>query len=186
VITLQIPSSVPIVPFHSQLTEISSPIWRLQGCGITSLAMIIDYYNDSKTSVNKLLGQGIAAGAFIENVGWSYAGLINVSKNYGLNGTTHDLSGSSMATAFSAIKKELAKGPVIASVHYKFIPNGAAHLVVIDGFDSSTNTIYYNDPDNKSGDQAISAAKFEAGWKKRYIAIRPVEVAVKGASSVSG
>lgn len=134
--------------------------------------MIIDYYNQSKTSVNKLLGQGIAAGAFIENAGWSYSGLIKVSQQYGLTGTSSVLDGETMTTAFASLKKELANGPVIASVHYKFNPNSPLpHLVVIDGISGST--VYYNDPDDKHGEEQISVANFQKGWKKRYIAIRP-------------
>lgn len=173
---IHIPATVANVPFHSQLTEITSHAWQMQGCGITSLAMIIDYYNaDKGVSVNSLLAQGIAAGAFINNVGWSYGGLIKVSKKYGLDGKTYDLSGSTMASAFAGIKKELLNGPVIASVHYQFKKNSPLpHLVVIDGIDG--DTVYYNDPANKiAGEQKISATNFQLGWKKRMIVIRPVE-----------
>jgi ABC-type bacteriocin/lantibiotic exporter with double-glycine peptidase domain len=164
---------IPTVPFYSQFTDITSPKWQKVGCGIASLAMIIDYYKPA-VSVNTLLTQAVAKGAYNENAGWSYAGLIAVSKNYGLDGTAYDMGSSDTKTAFAALKKAVSNGPVIASVHYKFDPKSTIpHLVVIDGI--KDEVIYYNDPAAKTGEKKISSADFLAAWKKRYIAMRPVE-----------
>ena len=38
-----IPASISNVPFYSQFTDIVSASWEKKGCGITSLAMIIDF-----------------------------------------------------------------------------------------------------------------------------------------------
>ena len=134
--------------------------------------MILDYYTPETINVNSLLQKGIAAGAFIPNVGWSYKGLIDIAVKYGLTGSTHDLSSASMTAAFSELNQSLKNGPVIASVHYKFNPKSPLpHLVVINGVDN--DTIYYNDPAGKAGEQKISAEAFKAGWKKRFIVIRP-------------
>jgi ABC-type bacteriocin/lantibiotic exporter with double-glycine peptidase domain len=168
-----VPPSAPIpaVPFYSQFADITSPKWQKVGCGVASLAMIIDYYKPA-VSVNTLLTQAVAKGAYNENAGWSYAGLISVSKGYGLDGTAYDLGSSDTKTAYAALKKAVGKGPVIASVHYKFDPKSTIpHLVVIDGI--KDDVIYYNDPAAKSGEKKISSADFLAAWKKRYIAIRP-------------
>ncbi len=149
-------------------------MWQQQGCGITSLAMVIDFYKPGTVSVNTLLGQGIAAGAFLNNVGWTYAGLIQVSKKYGLDGKTYDFASLSTASAFAKFKEQLKTGPVIASVHYKFDPKSPLpHLVVIDGI--TNGIVYYNDPAAKTGQKQISAADFQTSWKKRFIVIRPVK-----------
>ena len=169
---INIPPTIPIVPFHSQLTEIHSPVWRLQSCGITSLSMIVDYYRPGAVSLNALLGQGIALGAFINNVGWSYSGLIQVAQKYDLHGKTYDLSSATASHALAQITASLKDGPVIASVHYKFDPKSLLpHMVVIDGI--ADNIVYYNDPDAKNGENKISTADFVKGWKKRFIVIRP-------------
>ena len=164
--------TIPNVPFHSQLTEIKSSVWRLQGCGITSLSMIIDFYKPKTVSLNTLLNEGIALGAYINNVGWSYNGLIKVAEKYDLTGKTYDLSNKTNEQALIQLIDTLQSGPVIASVQYKLDPKSPLpHLVVIDGI--SNNTIYYNDPDAKTGKSQISTEKFLKGWKKRFIVIRP-------------
>lgn len=162
-------STVTSVPFFSQFDDISSPQWKKVGCGIASLAMLIEYHNPGAlTSVDTLLQEGIDADAYLHNAGWTYAGLIGVSKKYGLDGTTHDLGGSSVDVAFEAFRKALTKGPVMASVHYTFVPtNPIPHLVIVT--DIRGDTLYYNDPAEKSGGGSISLTQFKSAWKKRYI-----------------
>lgn len=165
-------SEVPEVPFYSQFKDISSAKWQKVGCGVTSLAMVIEYYKPDSVSVNTLLNQGVAAGAYLNNAGWTYKGLIQLSRKYGLDGESHDLGTSDKSTAFAQLKKHLVNGPVIVSVHYKFDPKSTIpHLVVINGM--RDGEIYYNDPAAKSGNQHISTAAFLKAWKKRFIVIHP-------------
>ena len=176
-ITPPVHTTVPIVPFHSQFTEIQSSTWQKVGCGITSLAMIIDYYQSDAISVNALLGQGILAGAYNNNAGWIHQGLISLAKTYGLDGKSYDLSKSTKKKAFDELVTALNDGPVMASIYYKFNPKSTIpHLIVIDGI--KDGVVYYNDPAAKVGQKQISTADFLAGWKKRYIVIRPVEGSV--------
>lgn len=168
----QVALHVASVPFYSQFADITSPKWQKVGCGIASLAMVLDYYASS-TPVNTLLGQGIAVGAYSKN-GWTYTGLISVAKKYGFYGKIFDLGKSDSKKAFDEFKKQLKNGPVIASVHYKFDPkNPIPHLVVINSIED--NTISYNDPAAKGGDRKISTADFLKAWKKRFIVIRPLK-----------
>ena len=173
-VPMSLPPSIANVPYHSQIQEITSHTWQQQGCGITSLAMIIDFYKPDAVSVNDLLKQGIVSGAFVNDVGWSYNGLIQLSKRYGLDGKSYDFASLTSANAFTELKNKLKDGPVIASVHYKFDPkNPLPHMVVIDGIDH--DTIYYSDPSGKKGTGQISSAKFLSAWKKRFIVIRPLK-----------
>ncbi|OGG60619.1 hypothetical protein A2765_03515 [Candidatus Kaiserbacteria bacterium RIFCSPHIGHO2_01_FULL_56_24] len=165
--------TVPVVPFYSQFKDIASAKWQKVGCGITSLAMIIEYYDPQDVSVNKLLNEGIAAGAYLNNAGWTYAGLINVSKKYGMAGSSHDLGKSGMSAAYTQLKGYLEDGPVIVSVHYKMDPKSTIpHLVVVTGIDG--DTVYYNDPAAKAGGKSISSSDFKKAWKKRFIVVRPM------------
>ena len=167
-------SKVFSVPFYSQFTDITSPTWKKSGCGVTSLAMLIDFYKPGTVKLNTLLKEGINAGAYIESAGgWTYAGLIGISKKYGLGGKAYDMKDSSMETAFGELTSALKKGPVMASVHYTFDPkNPIPHLVVINGV--KDGMVYYNDPAEKAGAGSISISKFQKSWKKRYIEIRPL------------
>jgi predicted double-glycine peptidase len=169
-----LPASVSNVPFYSQFVDIEAASWKKVGCGITSLAMVIDFYNPGPVSVNKLLGQGIAIGAYDNNAGWIYSGLINVAKKYDLKGTTYDFGKSSAAVAFAQFKNYVKDGPVIVSVHYKFDPkNPIPHLVVINGINNGV--VYYNDPAAKTGEKEIAVTDFLKAWKKRFIVLRPIK-----------
>lgn len=169
-------SSVPDVPFYSQFKDITSPAWQKVGCGVTSLAMVIEYYKpDTVSSVNALLKQGVAAGAYNKNAGWTYKGLIQLSKKYGLDGASYDLAKSGSKSALKQFEGYLENGPVIASVHYKFDPKSTIpHLVVINGIDAD-GMLHYNDPAAKTGEKTISTSDFLKGWKKRFIVIRPAQ-----------
>ena len=132
--------------------------------------MVVDYYKPA-VSVDTLLTQGVAVGAY-SKAGWTYAGLISVSKKYGLDGTSYDLAKSGTKVAFAQFKEKLKDGPVIASVHYKFDPKSTIpHLVVIDAI--VDDVVYYNDPAAKVGNKQISTTDFLKAWKKRFIVIRP-------------
>jgi ABC-type bacteriocin/lantibiotic exporter with double-glycine peptidase domain len=166
--------TIPNVPFHSQFTEIDSSTWQKVGCGITSLAMIIDYYQSDSISVNVLLGQGILAGAYNNNAGWIHQGLISLAKKYGLDGKSYDLSSLTKSKALTSLQVALQDGPVMASIHYKFNPKSTIpHLIVVDGI--RDGVVYYNDPAAKTGQKQISTNDFLLGWKKRYIVIRPTQ-----------
>lgn len=166
--------TIPTIPFYSQFKDIHTASWQKVGCGITSLAMVIDYYSTASISVDTLLKQGIASHAYDNNVGWIHQGLISLSKKYGLEGSSYDFSSLGKDKAFSKLKTYLADGPVIVSVHYKFDPKSSIpHLVVIDGI--KDDTIYYNDPAAKVGQKTISISDFQKGWKSKFIVIRPVQ-----------
>jgi len=159
------------VPFYSQFRDIASSKWQKVGCGIASLAMVVDYYSTSSPSVDTLLSQGIKLGAYSSN-GWTYDGLIAVAKKYGLNGQSRILYGENSGAAFDQLAADVKHGPVIASVHYKFDPkNPIPHLVVVDRIENGF--IYYNDPAATAGYKKIPIKSFTSAWKKRYLVIRP-------------
>ncbi len=171
--TVAASTTVPVVPFYSQFADITSTTWQKVGCGVTSLAMIIDYYT-STVSVDTLLNQGIAAGAYLQSAGWTYKGLIELANNYGLSGSSYDLAGMSNKNALAEFTAYVQGGPVIASIHYKFDPASTIpHLVVINAI--KDGVVYYNDPAAKTGNKTISIANFQKGWKKRFIVIRPTK-----------
>jgi ABC-type bacteriocin/lantibiotic exporter with double-glycine peptidase domain len=159
-------SPVPDVPFYSQFKDITSPTWQKVGCGVASLAMVIDYYKPA-VSVNTLLKQGVAAGAYLESSGWTYKGLISLGKQYGLDGASYDLAKLSKAGAFAQFKGYLKDGPVV---------------VVINGI--RDDSLYYNDPADTVGEKTISTADFLAAWKKRFIVMRPTASTLSFAPSL--
>lgn len=168
-------SKIPDVPFLSQFTDIQAPEWKKVGCGVTSLAMVINYYKPDAVLVNTLLKQGIKEGAYLTNAGWTYKGLISLGNKYGLEGESYGFAELSDKAALDKFKTHLKDGPVIASIHYKFDPKSTIpHLVVINSIEN--NIVYYNDPAAKAGGKTISIEDFSKAWKKRFIVMRPTEI----------
>lgn len=162
---------IPTVPFFSQFDDISAPAWKKVGCGVASLAMLIEYYNPGTVTVDQLLEEGIEADAYLDSAGWTYAGLISISKKYGLDGKTYDYGHLSLEQAYQKLVTELEDGPVMASVHYTFQKsNPIPHLVIINGIEGEK--VYYNDPAEKAGGGTVSVAQFQSAWKKRYLEFR--------------
>lgn len=174
VVTTTIATTIPNVPFFSQFKDIQLPEWREVGCGITSLAMVINFYKPGTVSVNTLLQQGVAAGAYDWSAGWTFNGLIQLSKKYGLTGSYHDLSVLSAKAALARFRDLAKSGPVILSVFNRFNPNSTVpHLVVVDGI--KNDVVYYNDPAAKTGKKKISVANLLKGWKEKVIVLRPAK-----------
>lgn len=164
--------TVPTVPFYSQFADISDPSWRKLGCGIASVAMLIDYHTDAEVSVDTLLARGIDNGAYLQNAGWTHAGLVNLARPYGLSGGSVGLHHLTPDAALAELTRALAVAPVMASVHYTFEPtNPIPHLVVITGIEG--DTVFYNDPAEATGGGTISVEKFQRAWKQRYIELVP-------------
>lgn len=160
------------VPFYSQFADISSPQWQKVGCGIASLAMLVDFYEPGPVSVDALLAEGIARNAYLDSAGWTYAGLIGVGENHGITGASYDLGHLSSARALAALETALADGPVMVSVHYTFDPaNPIPHLVIATGI--RDGEFHYNDPAEPSGGGSIPLTQFQQSWKQRYIAFWP-------------
>jgi ABC-type bacteriocin/lantibiotic exporter with double-glycine peptidase domain len=176
--TISIPvQHIAQVPFYSQFADIQSATWQKVGCGVTSMAMVINFYTPKEVTVNSLLKEAVAAGAYDKNAGWKHNDLIAVAKGHGLSGTDYDLSGKSSASAFATLSSYATDGPVIVSVHYKFDPkNPIPHMVVIDGI--SNGVVYYNDPAAKGGQKQISADDFRKAWKQKLIVMRPTKTSV--------
>ncbi len=61
------------VLFYSQFQDIPNIEWRSAGCGIASLAMVMEFFTPkSKVSVTKLLLQALDLGAYKPDVGWKH------------------------------------------------------------------------------------------------------------------
>ena len=162
---------VPNVPFYSQFYDIHAAKWQKLGCGIVSVAMLIEFYRPGIVSVDTLLKEGIDAGAFINGAGWTHKGLALLAQKYDLEGMSYDLSNLDKNAAFAQFERFLKEGPVIASVYYKLEPtNPIPHLIVINGINNGM--VYYNDPASASGGKNISIQNFIKAWKKRFIVVR--------------
>lgn len=178
-IPMMTPPTMPYhVPLYSQISDISSVEWKQKGCGVTDVAMIVNFYKPNSTSVQKVLEEAVAGGAYVKNVGWSHAGLAALAKKHGMVGTTYSFYGLTKEDTLNKFENIIKGGPAIASIHRGFDPKSPfGHLIVVTGFDD--NLIYYNDPGKYDGIRKISIADFMKGWEKALIVLRPSEVETK-------
>lgn len=157
------------VPFYSQFSDITLSEWQKLGCGVASLAMVVNYYNPDSTSVMALLNQVIASGAYQDGVGWKHAELAVLASKYGLSGQVYDFYKLNNEAAFDKFLELLKDGPVIVSIHNKFDPRATlGHIIVATGYENGE--IIYNDP-TYGPDKRISLDGFLNGWKRRFIFI---------------
>jgi len=157
------------VPFYSQFADIYLADWQKLGCGVASMAMVINFYQPGATSVMSLLDQGVGSGAYQRGIGWKHRELAALAGNYGLTSQVYDFYNSDDESAFEKFLDLLKDGPVVISIHNKFDPQATlGHIVVATGFEDGY--IIYNDPAGIAG-REIPVADFLKGWKRRFIAI---------------
>ena len=141
--------------------------------------MIFDYWHkiDKKfksPNIEKTLEIGLQLNAYIEKIGWSHKGLVEISRKFGYDGYNKDLAKTDIKEAYQTLINDLNKFPILVSV-WNFRPNSKdGHVVVLTGI--SKNIVHINDPKEKSelsGYKKLDLNVFLRGWKKRYIAIFP-------------
>lgn len=163
------------VPLYSQIADISSVEWKQKGCGVTDVAMIVEFYKPNTTSVQAVLEEAIKGGAYVKNVGWSHEGLAALASKHGMVGKIYDFSDSKKENALSKFENIIDQGPAIASIHRGFDSKSSfGHLIVITGYDA--DFIYYNDPGKHDGIRKVSISQFMSGWKRVLIVIKPIEL----------
>lgn len=172
------------IPCLSQHLHIKNKDWRTKSCGITCLAMLLNYFN-KKVSPDELLEFGLKFQfshnnknyfAYIPEVGWTHWGLVKIAEKFGLSGNAFDWSKEKITQedAYKKIISLLKKQPVMASIKKNFEDGGSGHLIVLTGFDK--NNIFYNNPDHQTKDLScgsISKNKFLKYWTKRVVVILP-------------
>ncbi len=169
------------VPAYSQHVDVKNRFWQPRSCGVVALKMILDFWHREEGAVRRappttpaLIRLTHNRGAYIRNVGWSHRGLAMVAKRFGLAGRNCDWAKFPPLRAFPKLKRELRRGPVLASIYRGLRPNHHGHLVVVTGI--RKGVVHYLDPDSKTRAgiaRRASVKKFLNGWKRRIIVIYP-------------
>ncbi|EKD23741.1 MAG: hypothetical protein ACD_81C00188G0016 [uncultured bacterium] len=169
----------PITPI-AQAHDIKPYFWKRRSCGIASLCMIMNSYTQRihKGTLQTLIDRGVVIHAYLAGIGWTHQGLIDLAKEYGFIGERFDYAKNDPQEGFDVLLNNVKKGPVIVSIHKDFNIKNGGHLVVVNGYTKTPTEIILHivDPKSKRIKYAIRTVpqkKFVAGWKKRFIVIRP-------------
>lgn len=173
------------IPFISQYSDLNDPTWKWRGCGVAALAMIMEYWHlrdaqNQTVSIEELLKTGLELNAYREGIGWTHRGLVEIAQRYGYEAFNADYAPQSptpksLEETWQELTQELERGPVMASVYAGLDPaRGGGHIVVITGI--TNGEVAFNDPEastEQEGRKNIPIKKFLAGFKQRYIIVRP-------------
>jgi uncharacterized protein YvpB len=173
-VTLQVPSFTQFgVPWGQTIYD-SADVLRLQctktsslymtdcGCSTTSAAMVLSFYGDTLApdgsattpgTVNQFL-KGFSAPGVVgyTNGGVTWAAVADYSsKTYNPNAMQDIQLNTPVTYSLTTLESEIrGQNPVIL---WLFVgsPNNTSfsHFVVATGFDTSTNTVYINDPESR-------------------------------------
>lgn len=160
----------------SQLRDVSDPEWHRRSCGIVALRMLMGYLDPSRTfpSIDDLITEGEARGAYMPQHGWRHDGLATLARHYGFAATDYDWTAFPKEEAFRYFVACLQDHPLIASVAKEFSPSKDGHLIVVTGIENGK--AFVNDPlREKPEDIAYSVPLdfFLQHWSGRAIYVAP-------------
>lgn len=181
------------VPYFSQNSDDVEKEWHDSACGIAAVKMVVDFMCDNSPTMTQLIDEGVAIKGFSDH-GWLHESMVRLLRNHGVMSYAQEFRSVSVTvdpihgTSFlegkfdaelakvglqKIILKLATKKPVIVSVDRKFNDNSHTHLVVIVGYDSKENKLYYHDPDSRKGTvrrgASIKVPDFLKHWRRLAI-----------------
>jgi len=171
------------VPYYSQYLDVADTKWQPRACSIACLKMLLDYKGVETPSLDEMILQGDAMGAYGES-GWKQDGIIALAKQYGARLSRNEWRHSESKTpdelneeGINFLISELRAGqPVLASAIKKFIEEDKFHLVVLTGFEEKDNKVtgfYYHDSDTHARGEGenlfVPIDTFRAKWRRMAI-----------------
>ncbi len=185
--------SVLNVPYFSQNSDSVPKEWHDSACGIATVKMVLAFLNGESPDMSFLLREGQAIGGFTEK-GWRHESLVRILRNHGVLAYPQEFVSTSVQIdevfgitrmrgkddenfskiGLQKILSKLSSGlPVIVSVSPKFNGNKHSHLILIIGYDQTTESLYYHDPDSRDGTELkaapISTKNFLKFWRRLAI-----------------
>ena len=171
------------VPYYSQYLDVTDTTWQPRACGLVCLKMLLEASHIQTPSLNEMLVQGDAIGAYGE-WGWRHDGLIALGKQYGARlsraewrqsetKTDEELSDEGIAFLVAQL---LARRPVAVSAIKNFEVADKFHLVVLTGFEEEEGLVtgfYYHDSDTQVRGEGenifVPMDTFRAKWRRMAI-----------------
>jgi hypothetical protein len=149
--------------------------WAPRACAICSLWMILKGHDPQfALSPEQLLQEGIAAGGYIQNVGWSHRAITELAGRHGLNmeyAQKFFYTSDEKEAGMDFIAERLGVGmPVIASIFHELNPAKGGHMVVVRGIKKFGGAIIgfdIQDPDPtwRGPRYFLNREEFVSGWR---------------------
>lgn len=171
------------VPYYSQYLDVIDELWQPRSCGVACLKMLLDSRGDHPPSLDEMIAEGNAIGAYGE-FGWRHDGIIALAKKYGVKLSRAEWRQSETRApdelneeGITFLISELRAGrAVMVSAIKKFKEADKFHMVVLTGFkesDGQVTDFYYNDPDAHSRREGenlfVPVNTFRTKWRRMAI-----------------
>lgn len=163
------------LPISNQFDPAHDESWAHRICAICSLHMLLQHRNPAFAEpVMELVRKGVARQAYLENIGWKHAGVVQLAAERGLQlkfAARFYYSPDEKEAGLKLINQNLEAGqPVIASVFHELNPAKGAHMVVVHGLQEFSGTLigyHIQDPDPRfrGHNYFLTKQEFLAGWR---------------------
>ncbi len=145
------------VPHYSQYLDVKDSVWQSRACGVACLKMLLGAQFVKTPSVDEMIRQGEAIGAYGPS-GWTHDGLLSLARKYytklsraewrqAEGKTSDELNEEGIAFLISELR---ASHPLMVSAIKNFEFVDKFHMVVLTGFeeeDGKVTGFYYHDSD---------------------------------------
>lgn len=163
------------LPLSNQFDGEHDSAWAHRICALCSLHMLLKHRNPGfAVPVMDLVRQGLAHDAYLENIGWKHAGIVQLAAEYGLKlqyAQRFYYSPEEREEGMLKINQNLETGqPVIISIFHELNPAKGAHMVVVHGlqeFGGSLIGYHIQDPDARfrGHNYFLTKEEFLSGWR---------------------
>ena len=148
--------------------------WENNCCGLACLQTVLDSENLPAPSLEHLLVEGIESGAYLDDKGWIFQGLLSLGRNHGLDGMVIPDAPIDFVEGLPSC----GVAPIV-SVHCGFPqnpPSKGGHLVVFRGIqvaNRSRRICFFDDPSTQGTNVSnIEETRFWSSFSGRVLLMK--------------
>ena len=165
------------VPYYSQFVDVKDPFWMLRACGMTSLLMVMEFFDGKQRDIVSLCEKAKEEGGYDMENGWIHDYLVAVAEEN--NFEAYRKEGlESISKIANHLQKE---GPVIVSVEKRLLEQKRFHMLVLTGCEINQNgdvvSLSYHEPEStvkeKGTHRTCDTSTFLSYWRGKAIFIFP-------------
>lgn len=165
------------VPFFWQYDESIPQDWRHRACTMSSLSMVLRFF-EREVTPSEIIKEGLSLkGAYIQGVGWDHKASSWLAHNHGVQAYSEEFrtlvenkpsqyDQIFLENGIKKIKKSVESGiPVLVSIKMDFKEENNPHTIVIVG--TTENGFLYHDSKYEDGTyREVSEEVFKHAWRR--------------------